>query len=136
MKRSTMALLTIVVSLVWVARSFSADSKHGVPGGTQTGIAACYSQRLAGHRTTSGQKYDPKALTAAHHKIPIGTQVKVTNIENGQSVVVTVNDHLTASRGIIMDISKQACTDLKFPHGGKAKVKIEVVDASGVSASH
>jgi len=94
---------------------------------TETGVAACYSRRLVGHRTSSGQKYNPNALTAAHSSIPVGTHVKVTNVENGKSVVVVINDHLSAHAGggIIMDISQRACKDLGFGRGGKAKVKLE-----------
>jgi rare lipoprotein A len=94
---------------------------------TETGVAACYSSRLVGHKTSSGQKYNPNALTAAHATIPVGTHVKVTNIENGKSVVVIINDHLSAhaGAGIIMDISRRACKELGFGRGGEAKVKLE-----------
>ena len=96
---------------------------------TEAGVAACYSRRLIGHRTSSGQKYNPNALTAAYATIPIGTHVKVTNVENGQTVVVVVNDHLSAHAGggIIIDISQRACKELKFGRGGEAKVNLEVV---------
>jgi len=95
---------------------------------TETGVAACYSHRLVGHRTSSGQKYNPNALTAAHATIPVGTHVKVTNVENGKSVVVVINDHLSAHAGgrIIIDISHHACKELEFGRGGEAKVKLEV----------
>jgi rare lipoprotein A (peptidoglycan hydrolase) len=62
----------------------------------QTGVAACYSKRVAGHRTTSGQRYDPTALTAAHGALLVGTHVRVTNLENGKSTVVVVNDHMSS----------------------------------------
>jgi rare lipoprotein A len=65
------------------------------------------------------QKYNPNALTAAHASIPVGTHVKVTNIENGKSVVVVINDHLSAHAGgeIIIDISRRACKELGFGRG-------------------
>jgi len=113
--------------------SFGA-APESISAGTQTGIAACYNRRLTGHRTTSGQRYNPKALTAAHSTIPIGTQVKVTNVENGRSVVLTVNDHMSAHH-IIMDISKRACNELGFPRSGEAKVKIEVLSTSSSAKS-
>ena len=76
-----------------------------------TGVAACYSRRLIGHKTSSGQRYNPNALTAAHATIPLGTRVKVTNVENGEAVIVLVNDRLSAPAGggIIIDISQRAC---------------------------
>jgi rare lipoprotein A len=102
----------------------------------QTGVAACYSRRSVGHRTTSGQRYDPTVLTAAHGNIPLGTHVRVTNLENGRSVVVVVNDHMAASGRIIMDVSQRACKELQFGPGGEAKVKLEVEPASSATTSH
>src|SRR6516225_2680731 len=130
MKRALTALVasTILLTLTTLSSSFGAAQKLSSVG-TQTGTAACYSKRLRGHRTSSGQRYDPNALTAAHATIPIGTQVRVTNIDNGRSAVVTVNDHLSAHAGggIILDISQRACKDLEFPRTGEAKVKLEVL---------
>ena len=95
-------------------------------GSRLTGEAACYNRRLVGHRTTSGQRYDPEALTASHGTIPVGTHVKVTNLENGKSVVVVINDKMSAHGKIITDVSQRACDELAFGPGGKAKVKLEV----------
>jgi rare lipoprotein A len=102
----------------------------------QTGVAACYSRRLVGHRTTSGQRYDPNVLTAAHGNVPLGTHVRVTNLENGKSVVVVINDHMEARGRIIMDVSQRACKELQFGPGGEAKVKLEVEPASSATTSH
>lgn len=95
----------------------------------QTGVAACYSQRSVGHRTSSGQKYDPNALTAAHGTLPLGAHVRVTNLENGKSVVVLVNDRMSAHGKIVMDVSERACRELKFGPSGQARVKLEVEPA-------
>jgi rare lipoprotein A len=124
----------ILLAAATISPSFARTRKLTV-GSTETGTAACYNRRLKGHRTTSGQRYDPAALTAAHHTAPIGSQLKITNLANNQSVVVTVNDHLGASRGIILDISRRACDELKFPHGGEAKVKLEVLSIAGNSTA-
>jgi rare lipoprotein A len=126
----------ILLTLSTLSPSFGASQQLS-SAGTETGIAACYGKRLKGHRTSSGQRYNPKALTAAHATIPVGTQVKVTNIENGRSVVVTVNDHMSAhAGGIIMDISQRSCKELGFPRTGEAKVKLEVLGSNGSSKSH
>jgi rare lipoprotein A len=111
------------------------DSSNSV---TQTGIAACYSRRLKGHRTSSGQRYDPEALTASHATIPVGTHVKIANVENGKSVVVLVNDHMSGHghRKIITDISQQACKELEFGRGGEAKVKLEVEPSNSDKTWH
>ena len=102
----------------------------------QIGTAACYSHRLVGHKTTSGQRYDPNALTAAHGRYPLGTHVKVTNLQNGKSVVVVINDHMARHGRIIMDISQRGCKELEFPSGGEAKVKLEPESGTEAAASH
>jgi len=139
MKRGLAVLVATAVLLTLAKFSPSFGAAHELTSaGTETGIAACYSKRLKGHRTSSGQRYNPNALTAAHAKIPMGTQVKVTNIENGRSVVVTVNDHMSAHAGggIIMDISQRACKELGFPKTGESKVKIEVMSSSSSAKAH
>jgi rare lipoprotein A len=96
----------------------------------QTGVAACCSERLIGHRTTSGQRYDPNALTATHGTLPVGTHVRVTNLENGKSVVVVVNDRMSSHGKIIMDVSRRACKELQFGPSREAKVKLELEPSS------
>lgn len=107
-------------------------------GDTQTGVATCYARRLSHHRTSSGKRYNPNALTAAHHTIANGTHVKVTNLENGRSVVVLIDDRLPrhAGRGIIIDLSHSACTKLEFDREREARVKVEVLNSAEASNSH
>ena len=139
MRRILTALITIATFFTLAALNLSsAAAQESSSADTATGIAACYSSRLAGHRTSSGKRYDPNLLTAAHATMPIGTRVKVTDIENDQTVVVLVNDRLSAHAGggIIMDISQRACRELKFGPGGKAKVKLEVLSSNTPGKSH
>ena len=116
MRRTRTTAITFAGFLAAATLFFSLlpGAAESANGGPQTGMAACYSRRLVGHRTTSGQRYDPNALTAAHGTIPAGTHVKVTNLENGKSVVVVVNDHMSAHGKIIMDISQRACKELQL----------------------
>jgi len=95
-------LIAAVFSLT-ISPSAEAANNPSETGG-QTGTAACYSNRLKGHHTASGQRYNPNALTASSATIPLGSQVKVTNVQNGRSAVVTVNDRLSAHSALIMDI--------------------------------
>jgi rare lipoprotein A len=136
MKRVLAAAIATALLLTFakLSPSFGA-APEASSAGAQTGIAACYNRRLSGHRNTSGQRYNPNALTSGHSTIPIGTKVKVTNIENGRSVVLTVNDHMSAHH-IIMDISKRACHELKFPRSGEAKVNVEVLGSNSSAESH
>ena len=64
----------------------------GAAAGKEAGNASYYAKHFTGHKTASGERYDPNALTAAHRTLPLGTQVRVVNPKNDKSVVVTVND--------------------------------------------
>ena len=127
--RCTRMSAVAVAALFTTLPSLPASAKTSSQG-RLTGEAACYGRQLIGHRTTSGQRYDPTALTAAHGRIPLGAHVKVTNLENGKSVVVVINDKMSSHGKIIMDVSQRACDELAFGPGGKAKVKLEVEPAN------
>jgi rare lipoprotein A len=92
---------------------------------TEEGIAHHYSDKFEGKKTASGAMYDKAALAAAHKKLAFGTKVKVTNVENGKSVVVTVNDRMGASSKAVIDVTPRAAEALGFK-GGQAKVTLEV----------
>jgi len=101
------------------------------PGKAQTGNAIFYSDKLVGHALTSGEKYDKNALTAAHRTLPLGTMVKVTNLKNNKSVVVRINDRGPhGAKTDIIDLSGKAAQELDIVKEGRAKVKLEVVEAS------
>ena len=102
----------------------------GAVGETQTGLAAVYSNRLNGHRTASGERYNKNALTAAHQTLPFGTKVKVTRVKNGKSVVVRINDRGPTQAGRIVDLSQHAAQSLGM-HKSLAEVKLEVVAVAG-----
>ncbi|HEB77729.1 MAG TPA: septal ring lytic transglycosylase RlpA family protein [Methylothermaceae bacterium] len=93
----------------------------------ETGIAAYYSDVFQGRRTACGDRYDKNALTAAHNRLPCGTKVRVTNLENNRSVVVTLNDRGPSTPGRIIDLSRRAAKKLGFVKQGLARVKVEVV---------
>jgi rare lipoprotein A len=94
---------------------------------SEEGVANFYNDNFQGKKTASGEIYDKNGLTAAHKKLAYGTRVKVTNVENGKSVVVTVNDRMGASSPAVIDITRRAAEQLDFVKSGKAKVKLEVV---------
>jgi rare lipoprotein A len=93
---------------------------------SEEGVANFYSDRFEGKKTASGEVYHKNALTAAHKKLAYGTKVKVTNVENGKSVVVTVNDRMKSSNPAVIDVTRHAAEELGFVGSGKAKVKLEV----------
>ncbi|MEP7083897.1 MAG: septal ring lytic transglycosylase RlpA family protein [Betaproteobacteria bacterium] len=93
------------------------------------GLAAYYSSRLQGRKTASGKPFDQNALTAAHPTLPFGSQVKVTNIKNGRSVIVRINDRGPTQAGRVIDLSRAAANRLGIRRGGMAQVKLEVLSA-------
>jgi peptidoglycan lytic transglycosylase len=91
----------------------------------QTGVASVYSTE-SGSKTTSGQKLNPAALTAAHRTLPLGSKVTVTNRSNGRSVVVTINDRGPFVRGRVIDVSPAAAQVLGF--SGLTHVSVQTGD--------
>src|SRR5215510_10471018 len=94
---------------------------------SEEGVAHFYSDSFQGKKTSSGEPYDKNGLTAAHKKFALGTKLKVTNVANGKSVIVTVNDRLGASSPALIDVTRRAAEELDFVKSGKTTVKVEVV---------
>jgi rare lipoprotein A len=88
------------------------------------GIASYYAKRYQGRRTTSGERYQPEKLTAAHQSLPLGTRVLVRNLANDKEVTVTVNDRCAKKSIPFIDLSRAAAKKLGFFGEGKAKVAI------------
>jgi rare lipoprotein A len=97
-------------------------------GYTQTGKASFYADKFQSRKTASGERFDQSAYTAAHKKLPFGTRVRVTNIENGKSVIVRINDRGPFVRGRIIDLSRSAFNRIGNTRDGVIKVKIVVVN--------
>jgi rare lipoprotein A len=93
----------------------------------QVGRASWYGAYHHGRRTASGERFDMHDLTAAHRTLPLGTEVKVTNLENGRSVNVVVNDRGPYKRGRVIDLSRRAAVELGIKEQGLAQVRIEVL---------
>jgi rare lipoprotein A len=91
---------------------------------TQSGKASYYSDNLSGRKTANGEKYTPSDYTAAHKKLPFGTTVKVTNLNNGKTVTVRINDRGPFVAGRIIDLSKAAAKEIDMIKSGVVKVKI------------
>lgn len=92
---------------------------------TAEGTASFYADRLHGHRTASGERYDKKQLTAAHATLPFNTKVLVTNLKNGKSVVVRINDRMARSRHNIIDLSRAAALKLDMVRDGSTAVRLD-----------
>ncbi|WP_156300467.1 septal ring lytic transglycosylase RlpA family protein [Streptobacillus canis] len=93
----------------------------------QTGIASYYGERWNGRKTASGEIFDTWKISAAHKKLPFGTKVKVTNLRNGKSIVVRINDRGPYIKGRVIDLSKAAFKQIEDLNKGITKVKLEIV---------
>ena len=97
----------------------------------QEGVASYYHDDLVGKHTTNGDTYDPADKTAAHARLPFNTKVKLTNMDNGKSVIVRINDRMSADQNKIAIISKSAAEQTGIVHSGKARVRIEEIQNEG-----
>ena len=90
----------------------------------EVGKASIYDNGLAGRRTASGARYDPRALTAAHPTLPMGAEVTVEALETGKKVKVRINDRGPFVRGRRIDLSRRAAEALGIVDDGVARVRI------------
>jgi rare lipoprotein A len=93
----------------------------------QTGLAAVYSDRLQGHKTANGERYDRARLTAAHKTLAFGTMVKVVNTKNQKTVTVRINDRGPTQAGRILDLTPAAARAIGIGPRGMAEVTAEAV---------
>ncbi len=91
------------------------------------GVASWYGGMFHGRTTASGEPYDMHAMTAAHPSLPFGTKVRVTNLENGRSVVLKINDRGPFAKRRIIDVSRHAAKHLGFLGAGLARVRVQVI---------
>ncbi len=91
------------------------------------GKASFYGKKFHGRQTANQERFDQNALTAAHRTLPFGTIVRVTNLENGRSVQVRINDRGPFIDGRIIDLSKKAAKDLHMLTAGVVTVLVEVI---------
>ena len=92
----------------------------------QTGMASYYGGSWHGKKTANGEIFNENSLTAAHKTLPFGTRVKVTNLDNGKSVVVRINNRGPYSKGRVIDLSKAAFSKIASTSKGVTRVKLEV----------
>lgn len=112
-------LLGAILALAWVDAAIAVD--------VQCGKASWYAMTS---KTASGERADPESYTAAHRTIPFDTEIRVTNLDNGKSVIVRINDRGPFTGGRIIDLTRRAAMDLDFIDAGTARVKITPVEGS------
>jgi rare lipoprotein A len=120
-------------ALIWVgamtlAIALAACSSSGSRPGGQ-GLASYYADRYQGRPTANGETFDVEKMTAAHRTLAFGTRVRVTNLDNGKSVVVRINDRGPFVAGRVIDLSPAAARRIEMTRAGVVPVKLEVLDS-------
>jgi rare lipoprotein A len=139
-RRGTLALLIISQAILLQVQTLPLQAESLLPDKNQErfeqnidkpdcssgkkGIASYYAKKYHGRRTTSGVRHSPQKLTAAHQSLPLGTKVKVVNLDNQNEVHVTVNDRCRKRSFPFIDLSRAAAKKLGFFGKGTAKVMI------------
>jgi len=121
-------ILAVVVLCGW-AGCYASGAPQRPP--TETGTAVYYSDKMDGRRVfLKGERYNKNALTAAtHSRYSMGSMLRVTNLSNGRSVTVRVNDRMSPRSKATIDLSRKAAEEIGMIKSGHAKVKIELVQA-------
>jgi rare lipoprotein A len=101
----------------------------------ETGIASWYGEAFHGKDTANGETFDLNAMTAAHRTLPLPTIVEVTNLDNGRSLQVRVNDRGPYARGRIIDLSRRSAQLLGFEAPGTAKVRVRILVSESIQAA-
>ncbi len=110
----------VFLVLLIIATEFTSCFRKG----SESGIASYYADKYNGRKTSNGEIFRQHRLTAAHKTLPFGTKVKVTNLNNGQSVKVRINDRGPFIQGRIIDLSKKAAKKIDMVNAGVTKVTI------------
>jgi rare lipoprotein A len=126
--------LIVVAGLLLALPAMLASGPSARPDGVprvQHGLASYYGPGFHGERTASGRIFDQREMVAAHRTLPLGTVVRVTNLENDRSVILRVIDRGPYGRnyrkGTIIDVSKGAARHLRFIEDGLVRVRVEVL---------
>ena len=121
-------LILILLAFAWQQEAFSQVSL----GKTETGRASYYSTRFNGKKTSFGEMHKSTELSAAHRTYPHNTMLEVTNLDNDKKVIVRVNDRGPYSKNRLVDISKEAASQLGIVSQGVGNVSVRVVGMEGM----
>lgn len=121
-RRGQLAMMVVVLSFAALSTPGVTTAQPADEEGTAT-----FSSDKSGKKTASGEAYDKKGLTAAHPRYAFGTRLRVTNLENGKSAVVTVNDRMKRSARGVIEVTPRVAALLGFAKSGTATVRVELV---------
>jgi len=123
MSINTLAAGTLAILAIFPLSSVASSDRSQ----SLQGVASYYGGKFHGRKTASGERFNKWAMTAAHKTRPLGTKVRVTNLRNGESVEVKINDRGPYIKGRVIDLSRGAAEEIGMVHAGTAKVKVEVI---------
>ncbi|WP_445432650.1 septal ring lytic transglycosylase RlpA family protein [Chryseobacterium indoltheticum] len=122
MKRFILVIIMMISTLgIYSFTNNTVDAK-------KTSYASYYHDKFNGRKTASGEVFDNSKLTAAHRTLPFGTEVKVTNLNNGKEVIVTINDRGPFHSSRALDMSRAAFDEIGNTDRGTIPVEFEIVD--------
>jgi rare lipoprotein A len=122
---------TVPLKAVWGKPSGAAPDVVAGVGSVRSvaqGLASWYGPGFNGNLTANGEVFNQNAMTAAHRSLPFGSRVRVTNLDNGRSIVVRINDRGPYSGGRIIDMSAASARQIGLDQAGVAPVRVEVLD--------
>lgn len=125
--RGVQFLILVLILLFGGCATGDSSYREQAAGYSETGLASWYGNEFNNRITSSGERFDPHQLTAAHRTLPFNTRVKVTNLENGESIVVRVNDRGPFMKSRIIDLSNEAAKRIHMIGRGVVNVRLEVV---------
>jgi len=120
-------ILKLFPVFLWIYTFFACDTTKPEFNFTQQGEASYYANHFQGRSTASGEPFHTDSLTAAHRYLPMGTIVVVTNLNNGKSATVRINDRGPFVKGRIVDVSPRVADSLGFRQAGIARVEIKAL---------
>jgi rare lipoprotein A len=124
-------LLVLVMLLTGVGAFAQKTNYRNVPVvDTAVGHASFYSDKFIGKKTASGEIFSQDKLTCAHNTYPLGSKVRVTNLKNGKTIVLKVNDRLHHRNPRLVDLTRAGATKLGFHKSGIVKVKVELISSA------
>lgn len=129
-----MRLLCVLLCMLFLSNT-NAQKDSSKTGKVIYGVASYYAKSLEGSETTTGEIFHHNKSTAASNKFPLNTWVRVTNLRNGKSVIVRINDRMSKSMeriGRVVDLTRTAAAKLGYISRGLARVKVEEVAAGTV----
>jgi peptidoglycan lytic transglycosylase len=128
-------LVGVLTAVTLVLLLAARPAVSAVPPRVQVGLASWYGPGFHGNETASGEIFDQREMVAAHRSLPLGSVVRVTNLENGRRVVLRVIDRGPYGRnyrkGTIIDVSRGAARRLRFIRDGLVEVRVEVLRLGG-----